>query len=48
MVSENKLSSFDWAAERGSKWQAQLLGMEAMLAPVDAPLIQALQLDAPY
>ncbi|MFP2956793.1 class I SAM-dependent methyltransferase [Myxococcus sp. 1LA] len=49
MGSENKpSSSFDWAAERGSKWQAQLGGMEATLAPVDEPLIQALQLDAPY
>lgn len=41
-------SAFDWAGERGDKWRAQLGGMEAMLAPVDAPLIQALRLDAPY
>lgn len=39
--------AFDWTAERGAKWQAQLDGMEAMLAPVDEPLIQALRLDAP-
>ncbi|AEI64930.1 methyltransferase type 11 [Corallococcus macrosporus] len=49
MGSENKpTSSIDWAAERGKKWLAQLGGMEATLAPVDAPLIQALRLDAPY
>ncbi len=38
----------DWSAERGEKWLAQLAGMEAMLAPVDEPLIQALRLDAAW
>ena len=38
----------DWAASRGEKWRDQLAPMEATLAPVDAPLIHALQLDAPY
>src|SRR4051794_30074210 len=38
----------DWAAARGEKWRAQLTGMEAMLAPVDPVLIQALDLDGPY
>lgn len=38
----------DWAAARGEKWVAQLAGLEAMLAPVDAPVIRALALDAPY
>jgi SAM-dependent methyltransferase len=37
----------DWAAARGEKWRAQLSSMEAMLAPVDDPLIGALALDAP-
>ena len=37
----------DWAAARGEKWLAQLSGMEAMLAPVDEPLLRALQLDGP-
>jgi len=37
----------DWAAARGEKWRAQVSSMEAMLAPVDEPLIRALQLDAP-
>jgi SAM-dependent methyltransferase len=37
----------DWAAARGEKWRAQLASMEAMLAPVDEPLIRALHLDAP-
>ena len=32
----------DWGAARGEKWRAQLTGMEAMLAPVDPVLIQAL------
>ena len=37
----------DWAAARGEKWRAQLSGMEATLAPIDQPVIAALQLDAP-
>jgi len=37
----------EWAATRGEKWRSQLAGMEATLAPVDEPLIQALRLDAP-
>ena len=37
----------DWATARGDKWLAQLSGMGAMLAPVDEPLLRALQLDAP-
>jgi SAM-dependent methyltransferase len=37
----------DWSAARGEKWRANLVGMEAMLAPVDEPLIRALHLDAP-
>lgn len=40
-------SSSEWAAARGDKWAAQLSAMEATLAPVDAPLISALQVDAP-
>ena len=38
----------DWAAKRGEKWRAYLDGMEAMLEPIDEPLIRALKLDAPY
>lgn len=41
------LQSSDWAAARGEKWVAQLSGMEAMLSPVDAVLIRALQIQAP-
>jgi SAM-dependent methyltransferase len=37
----------DWAAARGEKWLTHLSGMEAMLAPVDEPLLGALQLDVP-
>lgn len=40
-------SAADWAAARGEKWREQLAFMEAMLAPVDEPLIHALNLDAP-
>ena len=42
-----KSVTFDWATERGEKWRDRLSGMEAMLAPVDDPLIHALQLDRP-
>jgi SAM-dependent methyltransferase len=45
-MNENSAAS-DWAGARGEKWRAQLSGMEPMLAPVDEPLIDALQLDAP-
>jgi len=37
----------DWSTARGEKWVAHLAGMEAMLAPVDQPLIEALHLEAP-
>jgi SAM-dependent methyltransferase len=40
-------SEYDWAGSRGAQWRDQLDGMEAMLVPVDAPLIQALALDGP-
>ena len=46
-MSENPAAS-DWATARGEKWRKQLSGMEAMLLPVDEPLIRALRLDAPY
>ncbi len=42
---DEKLAATDWANERGLKWRDQLEGLEAMLDPVDAPLIEALQLD---
>ena len=37
----------DWAAARGERWRDQLSGLEATLAPVDSPLIEALALEAP-
>jgi SAM-dependent methyltransferase len=37
----------DWAAARGEKWRHQLVRMEAMLAPVDDPLLRALHLAGP-
>lgn len=46
-MSENPAAS-DWAAARGEKWRKQMAGLEAMLQPVDEPLIAALCLDAPY
>jgi SAM-dependent methyltransferase len=42
-----RLASADWAAERGTSWNAHLAGLEAMLAPLDAPLVRALHLDIP-
>ena len=37
----------DWASARGDKWRRHLAGLEAMLAPIDEPLIKALALTAP-
>lgn len=45
---QDKPSEYDWAGNRGTQWRDQLEGMEAMLAPIDAPLLEALALDAPY
>jgi SAM-dependent methyltransferase len=45
-MNENPAAS-DWAGTRGEKWRAQLSGMEAMIAPLDEPLIRALHLNAP-
>lgn len=45
-MNENTTAS-EWAARRGEKWRVQLAGMEAMLTPVDEPLIRALRLDTP-
>lgn len=45
-MSQNPTAS-DWAADRGKKWTAHLAELEATIAPVDAPLIAALRLDAP-
>ncbi|HEX5099321.1 MAG TPA: class I SAM-dependent methyltransferase [Polyangiaceae bacterium] len=42
-----KTAAADWAGTRGEKWRAELTRMEAMLAPVDEPLLSALRLDAP-
>lgn len=39
--------AYDWANTRGTQWRDQLDGMEAMLAPVDGPLMAALALDGP-
>ncbi|MEW5848866.1 MAG: class I SAM-dependent methyltransferase [Myxococcota bacterium] len=44
----NSHTAADWAGTRGDKWRAHQSGIEALLAPVDEPLIHALQLDAPY
>ncbi len=46
MMNENP-GATDWRAARGEKWRAQCAGMEAMLTPLDEPLIRALNLDAP-
>ncbi len=41
-------AGYDWSEARGERWAAQVAGMEAMLRPVDEPLIEALRLDAPH
>lgn len=41
------MSALAWADARGRQWRDQVDGMEATLAPVDAPLIAALRLDGP-
>jgi SAM-dependent methyltransferase len=46
-MKENSAAS-EWATKRGEKWRAQLFGMEAMLTPLNEPLIHALHLDAPF
>jgi SAM-dependent methyltransferase len=46
-MSENPTAS-DWSSARGERWRAQLSGLEPTLQPVDAPLLRALRLDAPY
>lgn len=43
-MSENP-TACDWMTTRGDKWGAQVSGLESMLAPIDAPLIQALRLE---
>jgi SAM-dependent methyltransferase len=40
-------SAAEWRGARGDRWRDQLAGMEETLAPLDAPLLQALALDAP-
>jgi SAM-dependent methyltransferase len=45
-MNEN-LTATEWTEARGDKWGSQLAGMEAMLAPVDEPLINALKLNLP-
>ncbi len=42
------MTASEWSSARGDKWRQQAAGMEATIAPVDEPLIQALRLDAPY
>jgi SAM-dependent methyltransferase len=37
----------DWAGERGERWRRHLPGLEGMIAPVDAPLVDALAITAP-
>ncbi len=41
------LSAAEWSSARGDKWNQHRVGMEATIAPVDEPLIQALDLAAP-
>ena len=45
-MNENPTAT-NWSAERGEKWLAGLAQMEAMLTPVNEPLIRALNLEGP-
>src|ERR1700759_22000 len=45
---QESLTAYDWNGARGAKWASQVAGMEATLAPVEAPLMRALRLDRPY
>ena len=47
MAATQSPSSQTWAETRGAKWRDQLDPMEAMLAPIDVPLIEALKLFEP-
>jgi SAM-dependent methyltransferase len=42
------VSASDWSTDRGEAWRESMGPLEAMLVPVNAPLIEALDLDAPY
>lgn len=42
------VAAADWSGERGEAWRDSMGPLEAMLAPVNGPLIDALDLDAPY
>ncbi len=42
------LEAVAWDGARGAKWRATLTDMEAMLAPVDAPLLAALALEGAH
>jgi SAM-dependent methyltransferase len=46
-VMKENLIATDWSGARGQKWRTHLAGTEAMLTPVNEPLIGALKLDAP-
>lgn len=45
--SNQNLGSSVWAGDRGAKWRDHHRALEAMLAPVNAPLLDALQFDGP-
>ena len=42
------VAASEWTGERGEAWRDSMGPLEAMLAPVNAPLIDALDLDAPF
>ena len=42
------VSASDWSTDRGVAWRESMGPLEAMLAPVNTPLLKALNLDAPY
>jgi SAM-dependent methyltransferase len=44
MKNDEATSAYQWTGARGDKWRATLTGMEATLAPLDEPLLEALEL----
>ena len=48
MATEAGQTDYTWDGKRGEKWASKLAETEAMLAPIDAPLLDAARLDGPF
>ncbi|MEQ8274069.1 MAG: methyltransferase domain-containing protein [Deltaproteobacteria bacterium] len=47
-TTEDYNASLDWRGARGESWCVHVDGLEALLASINAPLVEALRLDAPH